>query len=252
MIFREYFDFIKHPQFDLTKNELFVNKIKVFILIYLLTLVLIKLVTSIQILLNNFGISFEIQNRIMSQSITDLNRYNIIIKYVIILFFTPIIEEVAFRLFLTKFKLKFFNLSISFIVSSIVYTLLFKYTWQSNSINLNSILPYIYITFLAFLFYMWIFVLLQKKEIINNISKFWNDKFAYFFYISCFVFSIIHLPVLEYKLNHLILIPLLLLPYFIYAISLGFIRIKLGFAFAMVFHFALLFPSILRKILTYY
>ena len=71
----------------------------------------------------------------------------------------------------------------------------------------------------------------------NSVKTFWFKHFGIFFYISAILFALMHLSNFS-NTNTLfyILAPLILLPQFIGGITLGYIRLKLGFFWGVLQH----------------
>ncbi len=68
-------------------------------------------------------------------------------------------------------------------------------------------------------------------------KHFWVKYFHFFFYLSALIFAIVHIG--NYTNTGLLfymLAPLLVIPQFIIGISLGYIRLKLGFVWSILFH----------------
>ena len=79
-----------------------------------------------------------------------------------------------------------------------------------------------------------------KLVISKNLKKMifiYEEHSLKLFYISALIFSMLHLSIYNFDAeNSIYFIPLFLFPYFIAGILLGYIRLKLGFFYVVLFH----------------
>lgn len=71
----------------------------------------------------------------------------------------------------------------------------------------------------------------------NKARPFWNKNFRFFFYLSAVLFGLMHLA--NYSNTNMLfymLAPLIILPQFIGGISLGYVRLRLGFFWGVLQH----------------
>lgn len=147
----------------------------------------------------------------------------------------PIIEEFAFRLSLVKFNVRFVSMSISLITGLSFGALIVKFLWMPHSYWGHFLIYYCYM----FLFVTMIYFILNISLIKSNIKKiegFWNVKPGFIYYTSAFLFAIIHISNYDIKTDDLIYLPLILLPYFIYGLSFGYLRIRIGLIYSIAMH----------------
>lgn len=84
-----------------------------------------------------------------------------------------------------------------------------------------------------------IYLILNIKLIKNNIKKienFWNFKPGFIFYSIAVLFASIHISNLDIKTDDLIYLPIILLPYFVYGLAFGYLRIRIGLIYSIAIH----------------
>ncbi len=166
------------------------------------------------------GILVGLFIKFLNFSETEFN-YNAIKIILAGLIIGPIIEEILFRLLLKPRYwnvLLFFAFSISMMIVSII---------KSNVLYL------LIFTFLGCI----TLILCKKKTYLKAAQKFILRRFYFAFYLSCFLFSLIHFTnyhPASYKL--LLSMPLIILPQFIGGAFLGFVRMKYGIKYSFLFH----------------
>lgn len=162
--------------------------------------------------------------RFIDSDFTNFNRSEYIIDYrnfLKIVIFVPIIEELGFRLFLSPKKLFYINLSLS-----IIFFYVIGFIFRDFQIN--------YRIFSAFI------VLIISTFYSEKILKIIENHYSKVFYLSSFGFALLHLKAYEsLTLTQTILFPVVILPYFIYSLSLSYVRIKTNFLLAVLLHVAI-------------
>ncbi|RDV11862.1 CPBP family intramembrane metalloprotease [Pontibacter diazotrophicus] len=162
-----------------------------------------------------------------------LKSYNIFIVYTIIVVIAPIIEELAFRALLIFSK---FNLVIS--SGFLFYILIASFVGNGYLFNTATYYKIAGSIVTALL----VNEVLSKENIYNNIKTIWENFFPVVFYTSAAIFAYLHLFNFgTVKLEKVLFSPIIVLPFFIYAIALGFVRIKLGLLWAVLLHVMLNF-----------
>jgi uncharacterized protein len=133
----------------------------------------------------------------------------------------PIIEEILFRLLLMpKYKniIIFFGFSVCIAFISLI-----------KGSNLYLI---IFLTFgiISFLF-------CQNKKYLRKAQRFLLNHFNYIFYLSCILFGFYHItnfmPV-NYKL--IFIMPIIVFPQMVVGAFMGYIRMKFGITYSIIFH----------------
>ncbi|MDU1905437.1 MAG: CPBP family glutamic-type intramembrane protease [Dysgonomonas sp.] len=143
-----------------------------------------------------------------------------------VLFFTlliglvgPLKEEVQFRLLL---KINKPNIIIFYAVNILTAVVLFLLGKVTNG--------FVYISILGL-----ISLFLWKKGI--KIKNYYQKYFSIIFYLFTVVFALLHITNYGGDLEYLILgIPILVLPQFVLGCILGYVRIKFGFWYNVLFH----------------
>ncbi|WP_456378185.1 CPBP family glutamic-type intramembrane protease [Lutibacter sp.] len=132
--------------------------------------------------------------------------------------FVPLIEELGFRLFLRPKKLFFINLSLSIISFYII-----GFIFTDLQINYR-----IGISFIIFII---------SSVYAKNSMKIIKNNYAKVFYLSSFIFALLHLKAYHsLTLTQYILFPLIILPYFIYGLSFSYVRVKTNILLAILLH----------------
>ena len=133
-----------------------------------------------------------------------------------VIFLAPFLEELAFRLFLKPDK-KYYIFISFFIICFYIKSFL----------DFNFYFLFILCTFLL------IFLFFYAQKITRAI----NNYFVLFFYGSASFFALLHLKGFN-SLNEIqsVLFPILLLPYFFYAVSFSYVRMKAGIIFSILLH----------------
>lgn len=167
-----------------------------------------------QIVINNSDM--EINNSVENLVTSDISIWNILLLVSIL---APILEEVLFRLFLSKDK-KVWSLWI------VLLPFLTWYFFRFESILAWLISGIIIISTL-------ILLIRQKEDIF---IKRYNKIYPYLIYISALIFGLIHLGNYQgLSLSGASLV--FVLPQISVGFVLVFIRVRLGFWFAVLFHF---------------
>ena len=82
-------------------------------------------------------------------------------------------------------------------------------------------------------------ILLQvdnKINLLKTIRKFWNKFYGWIFYLVSIAFGIIHILNFEPSLNIYLLAPVLVAPQILIGINLGYLRIRFGLIWSILFH----------------
>jgi membrane protease YdiL (CAAX protease family) len=157
------------------------------------------------------------------------DKFSKINNFFYIVLIGPLIEEIIHRKWL-DFKKK------SFYFSIIIITILGVKSYFFNS-------SYYYLYFIvSLLMFLVIFFTDDRK-----LKLYGKQYFKSFFYISCFLFSLIHISNYSSFLisNEYFFIPLLILPQFVMGLFFGFFRVKYGFLWGFFSHAIMNLPATL-------
>jgi membrane protease YdiL (CAAX protease family) len=150
----------------------------------------------------------------------------------------PIFEELAFRLAIIYQNKISFSIGIGFFFSFMVSILLNFYNLFGLYYYLSFLptIPYLENVILAIPATLITYLILSNKKIESKTQNFIKKYHIHIFWFFTIVFALIHsLNFLSIK-EILFLIPLLVLPQFLLGYSLGFVRVKLGIIFSIIFH----------------
>ncbi|HNW57407.1 MAG TPA: CPBP family glutamic-type intramembrane protease [Bacteroidales bacterium] len=158
--------------------------------------------------------------RTLSLNEKEINE-NFFRTFIMLAVFAPVFEEITFRLLL---KPKKRNL-IVFATSALTVSILF---FLGNQLLLMSVL-----LFAGTISSMVIF----NKKILHAFQKFFLKKFVYFFYFSCIIFGFVH--IFNYEpvgIMMFVLSPLIVAPAVLAGIFFGYVRMKFGIMYSILFH----------------
>jgi len=149
------------------------------------------------------------------------------IAYTIFIF--PIIEELIYRLGLV-FKPSYIKIAVSvFLVDR-----LFSYEIFYLIIDFNfRFFIKICILGISLIVVYW---LLNQKRIVCFCERFWEKHIVYIYYTSIVLFAVAHLAKFEVTNELIIFIPLILIPYLIVGVAFSYVRLRLGFLYAVLMH----------------
>ena len=236
---RDLLQFLKKPTFDRFQDLSIKAKIGILLKVLILTYIgLIVANLPFQVLkgLNVIGEIFSNVN-IAVETITKRNNdykpYFILSSVILV----PLLEETAFRLFLTKYRVDFFIMSISAIFGVLIVHFINAILWRPDSYLLFSLSVYIYVLMISGVIGLGLWLL---RNYLNGVQNFWNNNFGIIFYSVAILFALFHFMSINFKGNSLIYMPIILLPFFIYGLSFGYIRIRLGFLYSIALHFIIL------------
>jgi len=212
----EFFQFLQNPHYQgVVKKE--TNVLITALKIYFLSLLILGLINSLNILILNKFLTLPIDK---SLSIPLLLEDKLWIYFIIVVILSPIIEEVIFRLSLI-FNPIYFALSVSLTIALIVHKI------SNNIYSLSS-------------FFLFFFLTRRLTEIYkSSFNSFWIKNFKYIFYFLSILFGLVHLSNYEYSgLLQYIIAPVLIFPQLCLGFILSFTRIyyEKGFLICVIFH----------------
>jgi len=234
--------FLKNPNYNGFHNFSKKEKIIVLLKVLALTYICLFIVNIPVAILKKLELISEIsmKTEIFLRSVNTCNlNYKPYFLFSTILF-VPLLEELSFRLFLVKFRVRYFIISISLLSGMIIKYFLGNIFWIPQSYILMSVVNIIYILIISVL--MAGGLCLFKNQIIR-IEEFWNKNIGFIIYSVAILFSLGHIINLSFKNSDLIFMPLILLPFFVSGLSFSYIRIKLGIAYSIILHFIFLLIS---------
>lgn len=212
---------------------------------FLISLILLFVANSLLLVLMKFNIINEFSQKINLPEVSNKERVRFYLY--IIPFMIPLLEELSFRLLLTTYNKKFIIYSFALILSFYTYHFLNSYFYVPLNKYVYCFSPYLYIFSISLLYYaIFYFGFKLIRFPINN--KVWHNKFHLIFYFSSILFALHHIPTLNLSTNQYFFLPLILLPFFIYAIVLGFIRVKFGLKYSIILHSLYLVPRVLSEL----
>ncbi|HCQ13266.1 MAG TPA: hypothetical protein DIU01_08345 [Flavobacterium sp.] len=172
--------------------------------------------------LSNFGINSKRINVIV-------NDESKISYKIILIFFTPIVEE-----FLYRFGLVFSKNKTSLLLLGWIYTLYLFVKPESIDINDPKTLMLFFASFISL--FLILRILISKYY--NSIELLYIKRMPYIFSISVILFAYSHFTLYSNyaDLTNIIFSPIILLTYFIAGALYGFIRLKYGFVWCCLAH----------------
>jgi hypothetical protein len=229
--------FLKQPDYEtmqgLTVKSKFLILFKIFILTYLGLIT-----TSIPLVImqetGTIGEVTQTTKLVYETVILDLVGFRpyFLISAILII---PIMEELSFRLALNYYNSKFLTLSASIILGMFLGDYLSELLWLPNSYLAYILTYYIYIVIATGVLYLILRIDFFKRKF-NRIKTVWNNKPGLIFYLIAAFFAIFHINNLEIKTNDIIFIPLIILPFFLYGLTFGYLRIRLGIKYSIILH----------------
>ena len=213
-----YFAYLKTPVYLKNEKIDWPVFIKLFITVFLLSVILNSVPTILGHLLHLQALSHYFKG--ISQP-----------KIWEAIFFIPISEETLFRFLLkpTRKNITYYAIILSF---PLVINLL-------KGKFLHALI-FVFLTLIPL-------ILLLKKSYLKKVQKYFLKHFAPFFYLSCLVFGLGHVTNFQpFSLTVFLLAPLLTLPQLFLGTVLGFVRMKYGIVYSVLFHFLINFPMLVR------
>jgi hypothetical protein len=234
---RDLFLFLRQPDYetmqDLTVKSKFLILFKLFILTYL-GLIIVSIPLAI---LQKTEIMGEVTQK--TQFIYETIKIDFAgfrpYFLVSVILIVPILEELSFRLALDNYNNKFLVISVSVFLGMFLGDYLSQSLWLPNSYLAYFLIYYIYIVLASGVLYLIIRTDFVKRKF-DRIKTVWNTKPGLIFYLIAVFFAILHINNLEIKTNDLIFIPLIILPFFVGGLSLGYLRVRLGIKYSIILH----------------
>lgn len=242
-ILKNYIFFIKKPDYNKIEDLTSFQKLKEILKLYLITLVLVGLASALNKLLIHLGVYNQHSQYI--NRLSELPNKDLIKTYLVFaLFCPPILEEFTFRLLLTKYNKKLIITSISLIIGFILYRFFNKYLWHSQFPIIINIISYLY----PIIFALPIFLILYFAKF--NLKDKWNTNFTFVFYLFTLIFALIHILTLNITPEHYYFLPIIILPFLVISISLGYARIRFGILYSIILHCIFNAPTLIKIMTT--
>lgn len=236
---QDIYSFLKSPDFSRFYDLSAKGKIKVLLKVLVLTQIGLILVNIPVLLLQKLEVIGQVPMK------TDLILKNIQTNYInyklyfifSIVFIVPLLEEMSYRLFLTKFRVNYFIISVSLILGIYIKYFLGNIFWIPKSYLLMSLIGVIYILLISSLVGSMLYFFRNK---IIRIEEFWNKNTGLIIYSVSILFALTHIMNLKFENRDLIFLPLILLPFLVYGLSFAYLRARLGIIYSIALHFIIL------------
>ncbi len=232
---KDLFEFLKEPNYISFKELTISDKLLILFKVFILSYIGLYVVSVPSAILEYFGIfqGFEMKtNRIYESIIKNISDYKLYFLFMVIIIY-PILEELTFRLSLTKFHINSIKISFSVFSGMIIYFLIGKYLWMPQEYYLFFLMTLFYMFLLSVIIYIPLY--LNKIEFLK-IENYWNKKPKIIFYAIAILFASLHIFNISIRLKDLIYLPLVLLPFFVFSLTFGYLRIRLGLLYSIALH----------------
>lgn len=165
------------------------------------------------------------------------NSSDLFIASILIPIIAGVLEETQFRLVLHQFNKRYFDIFVSLFASYLVTKLFGRYFLAHTEFYSNLLVQstLIYLIFAAPIY----FSLSRTRVHSTWFESHWEAAYKYLFYGLAILFAAGHLPTLDLTLEHLIFLPLTILPFLVYALTFSYVRIRIGFRYAVLLHFTI-------------
>jgi len=227
----EFINFVKNPVY-LTLNRKKTHTLRTGLKIYLIILLIIGLVNSLNLTIIKVFFTLPIDN---SLAIPESFKNQLWIYIVMVAIFAPFSEEIIFRL-----SLIFNPINISFSIS--VFGALFIHKISSHLIAVLSFLIIFLIVYI---------ITISNRQFLNS---FWAKNFKYIFYFFSILFGLVHASNYTFvEASQFFLIPILIFPQLAIGFVLSFTRIyyEKGFIMCIIIHCLMNLVSVCIYLLEY-
>lgn len=215
-VLHELLMFLRHPKPEAEKVS---SRIKTARMLLLLSWTFI-VVFSLGILLAWLTSAIGFQGTNLVESLVD--EENVIITIILAAVIAPAIEEVVFRLPLIQTAR---NLAIALAALSVIV-----------AARIQQLVPLLLLTAAIPLLAHLYIQLLSKQTVHYAVSTIYARHYGKIFYTLAILFGSVHMLNYTNVQSGIAILPLLIIPQTVVGVMLGFIRIKYGFTYAVVFH----------------
>jgi len=173
------------------------------------------------------------------------NSSDIFFASILIPIIASVLEETQFRLVLHNYNKKYFDIFISLFTSYLITKLFGRYFLTYSEFYSGFLIQS---TLIYLIFALPIYFSLSRSNLHSSwFEQNWNVSFKFLFYGLALLFAFAHLPTIDLTLEHLIFWPFVILPFFIYALTFSYVRIRIGFQYAVLLHFTIDLIVIMAK-----
>ncbi|MBX2967759.1 MAG: CPBP family intramembrane metalloprotease [Cyclobacteriaceae bacterium] len=172
-------------------------------------------------------------------------RPTILFSIINALFISPIVEEVGFRFFLTKFSVNKFIISVSILLG---YTVsIFCNLLQIELLDFVLIeTSYDVVLITGLLMFL---LLLLFRSVLSRIETFWDQNFLIIFYLISIFFAFLHIRMDNVNVSNFIIEIASIVPILLFSFIAGFIRIRYSIIHSLIFHSCFNLPMVLILLL---
>jgi hypothetical protein len=165
------------------------------------------------------------------------NKSDLFLASLLIPIVAGLIEETQFRLVLSKFNKRYFDVFIAMFISYFIVRVFGRHFIAYSEFYSNLLLQstLVYVIFAVPIY----FTLQRTKSHSSWFEQNWSTAYKYLFYSLPLIFAIAHIPTFDLTLSQLALWPLIILPFLVYAFVFSYIRIRIGFIYAVLIHFTI-------------
>lgn len=232
---KDLFQFLRRPDLDKFKDQNFKDRLRIIFKVFVLTQIGLIFANLPNVILAKINLieKIEMKSTLFYNHLSNTDNDYRLYYFLFLLILTPLLEEFSFRLFLVKFNKKYFRISVSLITGLLIYFSFSKLLWQPNSYLFSALSYYAYILFFSIVTYSLTYFI---QDNLSGLENLWNKKFNLIFYVTAFLFAIMHFNNLAFNKNDFWFLPFSFLPFFVYGLSFGYIRIKLGIIYSIILH----------------
>jgi len=222
-----------------TKNRLLLT-----LRFYFLTLLFLLISAIPMMILEELGILTDPEQFDAIPNFID-NSSDIFFASILIPIIAGVLEETQFRLILHNFNKRYFDIFVSLFASYLVTKLFGKYFLAYTEFYSNLLIQS---TLIYLIFAVPIYFSLSRTNTHSSwFESNWNKAYKYLFYGLALLFAVAHLPTLDLTIEHLLFLPLTILPFLVYALTFSYVRIRIGFQYAVLLHFVIDLLVIMAK-----
>ena len=233
---RDFLLFLRKPDYNKILDISEKDKFRIIFKVFILTLVGISFINIPIVGLKKLGIISEVLMKTEIFIKTMPSNYIGYKTYFVIsmIFLVPLLEEVAFRLFLTKFKINYFIVSVSVLTGMVIVMFVGNRLLIPSYYLLMPVIKFMYILLFSFMVggFLWLF-----RRNIEKLKEIWNKNAAILVYFMSILFALTHLNNLKFESSDWIFMPLILSPFFVYGLSFSYLRVRLGIKYSIFMHF---------------
>jgi hypothetical protein len=220
-IISQFWGFLKSPEESIRFNGSFSQKLKIFLILFGLEIVLAVIALLIVVLIYQLS---DFLPRYLPPFLFFNRVPGAVITFLMVALFLPVVEELLFR-FNLRLSQKFLFINV---LTGIACLCIFLMIADDNI--------YYRIAILTLGISIAIFYFLKKAEIDPMITSFWSRRFSIVFYTTAILFAVAHIFKYPISLKLLLVTPLFVTPQFIMGLFTGFIRLRLGFGWGCFVH----------------